>query len=410
MRKISVCFLGYLPEPFGGGFTYCYSLCKELAKLNVQVYFVDTIGSSKKHIPPHIQDYRMLSTKTVSRIWNFFLSLRRLIIRPQLVRRYLNSFLKFRACLKFREMFHVLEAGDMVLRACQENKIDIIHSHHAYPKSLAALIVGKYFNIPIVITTFCSEFTMDAHLRQIPIAKCLCQEATKVIAISNHTRNMARKIGITCDIDVILCGVDSGRFTAKFDTSKIRKKYNFNQKRIILYVGWLIERKGSDVLIRAMPYLESQENLLAVLIGPDHGFKDKLEELMRDLDLEGKVLILSNLPEEELLVLYSLAEVFIFPTVTQDEGFGLVAAEAMAAEIPVVASNIAAIPEVVKDGKTGFLFKPNNYLELANKVNLLLQDGRLRERMGRKGRERVQKEFNWGNVAQRVRGVYERFL
>jgi glycosyltransferase involved in cell wall biosynthesis len=103
---------------------------------------------------------------------------------------------------------------------------------------------------------------------------------------------------------------------------------------------------------------------------------------------------------------YSLADILVLPTITEDEGFGIVLLEAMANGIPVVGSNIGGIPEVIVDGETGFLFEPSNYLDLAEKINILLNNKLLRQKMGQKGQELVKTQFSWTKIASQVKEIY----
>jgi glycosyltransferase involved in cell wall biosynthesis len=105
---------------------------------------------------------------------------------------------------------------------------------------------------------------------------------------------------------------------------------------------------------------------------------------------------------------YAKADLFVLPS--RRESFGLVLAEAMAAGLPVIATQVGAIPEVVKDGETGILVPPEDPSALANAVSDLLDHPRVMKDMGTRGRERAEKHFTWDKVAQRVVRTYHQIL
>ena len=409
MNKISVCFQGYLPEPYGGGLTYCYQLCRELVNLNVNLYFVDTTYSQNKYIPAGIKYYKMLNRSIIARGLNFLFVLKSLLKRPRLLCNVLRLCGEFRKYLKLREMLQIMEVLNEMLTVCLQEKIDIIHIIHAYPKSLSAIILGQYLKIPVVVTIFGSSFTMYPNTERLPVAKFICDKADKVIAISKHTAKCASEAGVARDIQIIYCGIDSEEYQPNPSMEMlqaVKKKYSIKNEKVVLYVGWLIKRKGPHVLLESIPYINYSDDIKILFVGQDHGFLAELQMMVKEMALTN-VLFLTGVSNDELKILYCLADIFVFPTITRDEGFGIVAVEAMACETSVVGSRIAAIPEVVLDGETGLLFDPGNPGDLAEKINMLLDDESTRKTMGRNGRAWIKSRFRWENAALEVRKTYQ---
>ena len=114
------------------------------------------------------------------------------------------------------------------------------------------------------------------------------------------------------------------------------------------------------------------------------------------------------LPREHVIQLYSHASVFACPSVY--EPFGIINLEAMACEIPVVASAVGGIPEVVVDGETGFLVPPANPDELASAINRILDSDELGRELGKAGRLRVERYFSWEAIAEQTRDMYLEML
>jgi len=173
----------------------------------------------------------------------------------------------------------------------------------------------------------------------------------------------------------------------------------------ILYVGHHELRKGIGCLLDAVARL-SREGIPVRLttVGGGHQLAD-LKRMARELGIADRVTFLGYLPDptdEKLPELYSQSDVFVFPSLM--EGFGFVIVEAMACGVPVVASDVSAIPEVI--GDAGLLFEPGNPVALARVLRSLAEDPGKREELARKGRERVAALFTWDKAITRLVSIY----
>jgi glycosyltransferase involved in cell wall biosynthesis len=186
----------------------------------------------------------------------------------------------------------------------------------------------------------------------------------------------------------------------------------------VLFVGRLTPHKGIDRLIRALP--DGARLTVAGTSGhdprpPGRDYPLLLRELARGRD----VVFPGAVPDTALPALHRRAVVFVLPTVRQDcygrtfaisELLGLSVLEAMASGTPVIASRLDGLPEVVRDGETGFLVTPGNVGELRDRMAQLLGDRALAARMGRRGRELLLEQFTWAACAQRCLAAYEELL
>jgi starch synthase len=146
-----------------------------------------------------------------------------------------------------------------------------------------------------------------------------------------------------------------------------------------------------------------------VLIAGTPDTKEVEEELgERVASLDNVIWINRMLPREHVIQLYSHASVFACPSVY--EPFGIINLEAMACEIPVVASAVGGIPEVVVDGETGFLVPPADPDELASAINRILDSDELGRELGKAGRLRVERYFSWEAIAEQTRDMYLEML
>lgn len=164
-------------------------------------------------------------------------------------------------------------------------------------------------------------------------------------------------------------------------------------------VKGLLPIYGIEYLIQALPELISSfRNLRVLIIGG--GVREPYEKLAKKLGVDSFIDFTGKIPHQQVPSYLAKMDVFVMPTVY--ESFGVAALEAQAMEIPVVASKVGGIPEAVCDGQTGILVEPENPHAIAEAVITLLRDDTLREKMGKRGREFVLKNFTWRrNIACR---------
>ncbi|HEX4380111.1 MAG TPA: glycosyltransferase family 4 protein, partial [Candidatus Acidoferrum sp.] len=181
---------------------------------------------------------------------------------------------------------------------------------------------------------------------------------------------------------------------------------NFPSGRVILTVGrWQANEryKGMDTLITALPrLLQNWPDLQLVAVG-DGDDRDWLEQMSKGSGVQGHVHFYTGLTYAELSACYSACEIFALPS--RGEGFGLVYLEAMARGKPVIGGAHGGAPEVIDDGKTGYLVQHGDVPQLATSIGTLLSDPALGREMGARGRERVNREFKFGVFAKSLKKI-----
>lgn len=171
----------------------------------------------------------------------------------------------------------------------------------------------------------------------------------------------------------------------------------------VLFVGRLVEYKGVDVLLRALAGLEG---VRAVLVG-DGPRRDALQELAADLGIADRVIFAGEVTDEQMSELYASCDLFVLPSVTRAEAFGVVQLEAMAAGKAVVSTAVpTGVPWVNQHERTGLIVPPGEVPPLRAAIARLLADPGLRERMGREGRARVARDFTPARMIQQMLSLY----
>lgn len=396
MNRIRVAIVGNLPKPFGGVATHCYYLAKELARKDIDVLFIDTHIHKEKFISSSIEYcVSNLSPKDI-----FYL-----IRRPFLLITVFRKILKFKRCTGLREMYTTIKTCLKILTAARKDHVDIIHSQHCLLRTLAAIIAGKILKKSVVITVHGGEFAHEATYKKYSSAiDYNVREADAVIAVSKFTKKKMIARGVTRKVYVVHNGVDIEKYYSIPDIQADKMKRN---NRIVLTVAHLSKRKGIDVLLKSIPLIKT-ENVEAWIVGPpwDPAIMEELINLVKQLDIENRVIFWGEIPDAEIVRQYNMADVFILPTAWETEGFGLVNLEAMACGTPVIASNIGAIPDIVDHGKTGILVTPNKPQELARAIDSLIADRKKCMAMGKSGQEKALSSFSWGKMAEQTIGIY----
>ena len=196
--------------------------------------------------------------------------------------------------------------------------------------------------------------------------------------------------------EIIPTGVDTGFFK--------RKR---GKKRMILFPKHLEERYGGMVLLRAMEKVKERFPEVVLYMT---GRGEAEEEWRRFAERKKlRVVFTGDVPHEKMRELYEDAWVVVVPSLV-GEGLPVSVLEASSMEVPVVGSALGGIKEAVVHGETGFLFEPGNSEELARYLIKLLENKKLADRMGRKGRERVKMKFEWKRCTERMIEVYRRIL
>ncbi|MEZ4662667.1 MAG: glycosyltransferase family 4 protein [Caldilineaceae bacterium] len=179
----------------------------------------------------------------------------------------------------------------------------------------------------------------------------------------------------------------------------------------LLCVGRMAPKKGFDVLIRALaePALAGRE-VVAVMVG-EGAQKAELQALARELGVAERLRWVGNVPNDQISRYYNAGDVLINPSVRNPvDGLNVCVLDAMSCAKPVVASNVSGSPLAVVDGETGFLVPENDAAALAQSLAKLMDNPDLGQRMGQRGRQRVEQELGWPPLARRYIGHYARLV
>ena len=253
-------------------------------------------------------------------------------------------------------------------------------------------------NADSIIGTFFGEFYNRFINRKV------VSKADKIISTSKSYAETSIVLKDFLDkVEIIPNGVDLNRFSPKIEVGNIREKYNLPSENIIFHVGRFVKYKGLEYLIRAMKYVEHG----TLIIAGEGKLEQYLKQIVRD-EKSKNVKFLGYVSDEDLPKLYKISDVYVLPSITRGENFGISALEAMACGVPVIASDLPGVRELVRDD-CGMKVKPKDTFGIAEKINGILCDDGLRFEMGKTARKNAE-NYNWEDISIKVMEVYKAVL
>jgi N-acetyl-alpha-D-glucosaminyl L-malate synthase BshA len=308
----------------------------------------------------------------------------------------------------FREPQYLLSLANKIVQVSRHEELDIVHAHYAVPHATAAYLARQILSahaghVPSIITTLHgTDITLLGSDRSYSETVAFCiEQSDGVTAVSDSLKaDTYRELAVTRDIRVIPnflnCSVHH-----RVETGTVRERLTGDPSaKIVIHVSNFRPVKRVTAVIDIFNRIRRQvpAHLLMVGDGPDF---DAAARLARELEMEDRVHFLGE--QDQVLPLLSISDVFLLPSA--QESFGLAALEAMACEVPVVASRVGGLPEVIDDGRNGFLHALDDLDGMARSAVSVLTDGDLRARLGAAAKQTVKSKF----CHEKIVPIYEAY-
>ncbi len=299
-------------------------------------------------------------------------------------------------------------------RIIKTEQIQFLIVAHILPTGLVAVLLKKLFNATYGVSVHGLDISLTQKSdRKKRATKYILKNADWIMVNSNYTANLVQQYypSLNKKIKIVFpCpNIEKTKIPEVIKNNLISKN-NLKGKQILLTVGRLIERKGQDMVIKAVAQLKKDFPQLVYLIvgrGPD---KERLEKIVDEYKLRESVIIFEKVADYELPAFYDLADIFIMPCREladgDIEGFGIVFLEAGNYKKPVIAGRSGGAVEAVLENVTGLLVDPTNEKELIDSITELLRNPEKRRILGEAGYRRVQEQFNWGEQAKKIVELY----
>lgn len=283
-------------------------------------------------------------------------------------------------------------------------KPDLVHVHVPNPAAAFAIVTARYHG-PLVIMHQ-SDTLGRKFLKRLsdPFVSAMMRRADRIIVASQRYLESSEELApfkAKCRVIPMGINIEEEREDAGAESAKVVQEYG---PRLVLAVGRLVGYKGFCYLVEAMRMVDA--TLLLVGTGP---LDSALKQAVQEFGVSRKVKFLGRV--DDLQKYYRASSVFVLPSISRAEAFGLVQLEAMAAGVPVINTDLnSGVPEVSLHGVTGITVPPKDANSLARAINMLLENAALQKRMGEAGRIRAHREFAPGLMIERTMKLYEEVL
>ena len=284
-----------------------------------------------------------------------------------------------------------------IWKIIKKKNIEIINAHWIIPQGLVAILVKKLSRkrVKVIITSHGGDLYGLRFLNR--IKTWTLNNADSIVVVSSAMKNFCyNNLGVDSAkiIYIRSMGVNL--------TSTFVQKVNFEDKKNIIFVGRIAEKKGLPILITALNILHKQGiKLNLTVVGDGNGLAEIISQVER-FNLTDYVTFKGRVINSEIPAILNKHAIFVMPSIVADdgdqEGLGLVAIEAMGCGCAVIATDLEAIRDVINSGETGILFEPGNEKDLANQIRLLDSNIALRFKYAGAGNRFALNKFDWSKV------------
>jgi phosphatidylinositol alpha-1,6-mannosyltransferase len=294
----------------------------------------------------------------------------------------------------------------------KDHNITKIHTGRVIHEGVTAWLLSLFYKIKYVCYVHGEDVETAATSREHNfMVQRVCNRAQYLVCNSNNSATILKRLGYAHDnkIRVMHPGVDAEQFYPVEEDPKFKKSKGWMNKKVIITVGRLQQRKGQDMMIKAMPLiLEEHPNTMYAIIGRGE-CKSQLKELIVELNLDENVQLLDEISDSEMIKCYQQCDLFILPnrTIENDiEGFGMVLAEAQACAKPVIAGDSGGTKETMVINETGYVIDCTSKENIANKLNELLHDIPSLVNTGKLGREHILRKLDWKALTVQAKQIF----
>lgn len=309
----------------------------------------------------------------------------------------------------FEHQPYTLALATKMAKVAETENLDLLHVHYAIPHSISAILAREslrpHRHLPVITTLHGTDITLvGADRSYLPITRYGIVQSDGVTAISNYLKQATVEIFDFDNIAVIpnfICATDYQRHPVP----RLRAELAPNDEPLLVHVSNFRPVKRPVDCVEILAHVLKKVRARLVMVG-DGSERTNAEHKARCLGIYDHCSFVGKQPK--IVDYLSAADVLLLPS--EQESFGLAALEAMACEVPVIASRVGGVPEVVTDGETGFLSEVGDVEKMGADAARLLMDEEMRHEMGRRARESAISRYSTDLVIPQYINFYERVL
>lgn len=298
-----------------------------------------------------------------------------------------------------------------IFKILRTQKAKILHTHTS-KAGIVGRLAGFLARIPVRIHSphghiFYGYFDRFTTKVFIWIERFFAKTSHKILNLTDEGRkdHIKEKIDKPEKFQTVYCGIFLDNFKNCTET-QVREEFGVSENDILIgFVGRLTEIKGCDIFLKGVQKVSQKILNAKFLVAGDGELKEEIHKLASDLKISDKVIFTgmrNDIPE-----IFRALDIFVLSS--RNEGLGRVLVEAMVSEVPIVASKVGGVPEVVEYGKSGLLFNSENFNELSENILKLVAQNNLREKLVQNGKRRAE-DFEMQLMIDKVKSIYDSFL
>jgi N-acetyl-alpha-D-glucosaminyl L-malate synthase BshA len=302
-----------------------------------------------------------------------------------------------------------LALASKIIEVAENEKLDVLHMHYAIPHATAAFLAREMYKparyLPFVTTLHGTDITLVGSRKSfLPITRFSIAQSDALTAISQYLADETCRTFGNCAVEVIPNFINADQYQRR-ENKQLRSQLAPKGEKLLMHVSNFRPVKRIGDCVRALAQMRGRVNARLVMCG-DGPERAGAETLAKDHGVADDVLFVGQVPN--IADYLSVADLLLLPSET--ESFGLAALEAMACETPVIATRAGGLPEVVRDGETGYLVEVGDTRTMAERAVEILSDEKKRREMGARGRAWAVERFNTEIVIPQYEKLYERVV
>ncbi len=365
MNGIKILFIGNYPPPYGGVPHHIDRLTEFLAKKNYECHVLagGTQGTYKKG---NINIYK---PSLINKLYDLVLNLinykfQKFFKRTRIKKNFLRHWLRYQMYENY---------GDKLIK---KYNINLIISYNLLSYAPVGHYLSKKYNIPHIVNIFGEIYKNHKMVEDEVFFNEILEGAKKIVSCSFHCASSISKINAQKQAEIVVYGIDTTFFSQK------KHKFDINSSlKQVSFVGRISREMGVDTFLQIVKRLKHIEGIKFLIVGQHGDMTEYVKEYEKNSD--GKLEVIVNCPYIDLPKQYSKTDILIVPTRGDRTCSSLAAMEGMAAGCVVVGNKLGGIPELIEDGKSGYLIEPlgdvdkfcNKIIDLLNKPEVLLKVG-----------------------------------
>lgn len=295
-----------------------------------------------------------------------------------------------------------------------KSRINLIHAHFAYPEGFVGYLMKKRCQKPLVVSVHGYDIQVEPSIqrgtrlnkRLDTVVRKVLNYADRIVVPSRAIFDEVEAIAPREKVRLIPHGVDLEKFNPNLDSDMSRKELGIDQNTVVVFTLRHHEKVyGIEYLLRAVPDVLGRVKNVLFLIGGEGHLRNYHEKLTADLRVQDNVRFTGGISRSKVPLYYAASDIVVVPSL--QEGFGIVVSEAMACGKPVIGTEVGGIPDQVTDGLNGFLIKPKNSDEIAEKILYMIEEPDEAKKMGISGRKLAEEKFDINKKIERLVALYE---